>query len=156
MTDGTPADRPEMQYVAAIAAAYLSNNHMPTADLPSLIKSVHGALLGLASGSSVETANLKPAVSIKKSVTPDYIVCLEDGKHLKMLKRYLRSRYKLTPDEYRAKWNLPRDYPFTHDLATIGRLQTISEPFRPAALSRGDFLWSLWSVIKPREAVSDL
>jgi predicted transcriptional regulator len=81
--------------------------------LAGVIKNVHDTLCGLsgANGGQTETTNQKPAVPIKKSVTPDYIVCLEDGKKLKMLKRYLRTNYKLSPEDYRAKWGLPRDYP---------------------------------------------
>ena len=78
-----------------------------------MIKSVYGTLSGLSGGAQGEAppTNQKPAVPVKKSITPDFIICLEDGKKLKMLKRYLRTRYKMTPDEYRAKWNLPVDYP---------------------------------------------
>lgn len=96
-----------------IVAAYVSNNPLPITEVPGAIKNVHAALSGLTNGTGeadVSTAQ-KPAISVKKSVTPEYIVCLEDGKKLKMLKRYLRSRYNMTPDEYRAKWGLPADYP---------------------------------------------
>jgi predicted transcriptional regulator len=95
-----------------IVAAYVSNNPVSVADLPSMIRSVHATLGGLAGSTAVDMqTNQKPAVPPKKSIHPEYIVCLEDGKKLKMLKRYLRSRYKLSPDEYRAKWGLPADYP---------------------------------------------
>lgn len=101
-----------LRFASDIVAAYVSNNPVPVSDIPAMIKSVHATLGGLATGVSSEApANLKPAVAVKKSVTPEYIVCLEDGKKLKMLKRYLRSRYDLTPEEYRAKWGLPADYP---------------------------------------------
>ena len=95
-----------------IVAAYVSNNPVPVTELPSMIKSVHSTLGGLSGAASadVQTAQ-KPAVTVKKSITPEYIICLEDGKKLKMLKRYLRSRYGLSPEEYRAKWGLPADYP---------------------------------------------
>ena len=96
-----------------IVSAFVSKNPIQVADIPALIKSVHQSLATL--GQPQETAepptDLKPAVPVKKSVTPDYIVCLEDGKKLKMLKRHLQSSYGLTPDEYRAKWGLPNDYP---------------------------------------------
>ena len=95
-----------------IVAAYVSNNPVPVGDLPSMIKSVHatlGSLSGTGAGDVVTSQ--KPAVPLKKSITPEYLICLEDGKKLKMLKRYLRSRYSLTPDQYRAKWGLPSDYP---------------------------------------------
>ena len=101
-----------LKLAAEIVAAYVSNNPVPVSDLPAMIKSVHGTLGGLvgASQGEIQTAQ-KPAVPVKRSVTPDYIICLEDGKKLKMLKRYLRSNYTLTPEEYRAKWGLPADYP---------------------------------------------
>ncbi len=101
-----------LKFASDIVAAYVSNNSIPISEIPGMIKSVHATLGGLATGlpSEAPTA-LKPAVAVKKSVTPEYIICLEDGKKLKMLKRYLRSRYDLTPEEYRAKWGLPADYP---------------------------------------------
>ena len=93
-----------------IVTAYVSNNAISAADLPGLLKIVHSKLGELA----VEGSNAsrpEPAVPIKKSVTDHYIICLEDGAKLKMLKRYLRTRYDLSPDEYRARWGLPADYP---------------------------------------------
>lgn len=95
---------------ADIVAAYVSNNAVSATDLPALLTTVHNKLGELA----LEQENLQrpePAVPVKKSVTDHYIVCLEDGAHLKMLKRYLRTRYNLTPDEYRKRWGLPADYP---------------------------------------------
>jgi len=101
-----------LKLASDIVAAYVSNNPIPASELPSMIKSVHGTLGGLAGVNGGEGATAhKPVVPIKRSVTPDYIICLEDGKKLKMLKRYLRSNYSMTPEEYRAKWNLPADYP---------------------------------------------
>lgn len=95
-----------------IVAAYVSNNPVQAGDLPAIIKNVHATLGGLTGTPVAEIVTAqKPAVPVKKSVTPEYLVCLEDGKKLKMLKRYLRSRYGLSPDQYRAKWNLPADYP---------------------------------------------
>jgi predicted transcriptional regulator len=95
-----------------IVSAYVSNNPVPVGDLPGMIKSVHATLGGLAGSNAIDVqTNQKPAVPVKKSIHPEYIVCLEDGKKLKMLKRYLRSRYGLSPDDYRAKWGLPADYP---------------------------------------------
>ena len=96
-----------------IVSAYVSKNVISASDLPSLISNVHQSLatLGQTQALAEAPAELKPAVPVKKSVTPDYIVCLEDGKKLKMLKRHLQSSYGLTPDEYRAKWGLPSDYP---------------------------------------------
>src|SRR4051812_37845534 len=97
---------------ADIVSAYVSNNSLPTSELPALLNSVHTALASTAKGQVKEpTPVLNPAVPIKKSITPDYIVCLEDGKKFKSLKRHLRTTYDLTPEQYRAKWDLPRDYP---------------------------------------------
>ncbi len=95
-----------------VVAAYLSNNMVASSQISEVIHTIHGALKGLSTGGSEpEPEPLKPAVPIRRSVTPDYIVCLEDGKQLKMLKRHLRTTYNLTPDDYRAKWGLPADYP---------------------------------------------
>lgn len=95
---------------ADIVTAYVSNNSVSSAELPDVIKTVYSTLNHLG-GNGHAMAASKPAVPIKKSYTDDYIVCLEDGKKLKMLKRYLRSHYDMTPEEYRAKWGLPADYP---------------------------------------------
>ncbi|PTW57690.1 MucR family transcriptional regulator [Breoghania corrubedonensis] len=97
---------------ADIVSAYVSNNTVPATDLPQLINEVFGALQRT-SGAVVEPEPepLKPAVPVKKSVTPDYIICLEDGKQFKSLKRHLRTHYDMTPEEYREKWGLPADYP---------------------------------------------
>lgn len=97
---------------ADIIAAYVSKNSVPQADLPGLIESVHSALRKTAQGSAEAPEDeLTPAVSVRKSITPDYIICLEDGKRFKSLKRHLRTKYNLTPEEYRARWKLPSDYP---------------------------------------------
>ena len=96
---------------AEIVSAYVSNNSVTAGELSTIIQQVHSALSGAASGRGIEAVATNPAVPIKKSIAPDYIVCLEDGKRFKSLKRHLRTRYNLTPDEYRAKWGLPRDYP---------------------------------------------
>ena len=93
-----------------IVAAHVANNNVAVSDLPLIIKNVHGALSGL-SGKTAQQARPEPAVPIKSSIKPDYVVCLEDGKKLKMLKRHLMTHYGMTPDEYRVKWGLPRDYP---------------------------------------------
>jgi predicted transcriptional regulator len=101
-----------LRLATSIIAAYVSNNPVPVAELPGMIKSVYATLGGLSGSSSSDSGTTqKPAVNVKKSITPEFIICLEDGKKLKMLKRYLRSRYSLTPEEYRAKWGLPIDYP---------------------------------------------
>lgn len=97
---------------AQIVMAFVAHNSVPMADVPALLKSIHAMLRSLAHNAVPDLGDTpKPAVSIRKSVAHDYIVCLEDGKRLKMLKRYLRSRYQLSPEEYRARWGLPVDYP---------------------------------------------
>ena len=96
---------------ADIVAAHVSNNSVAVSDLPTLIANVHNALTGLGGPAPVETVKQEPAVSVRASIKPDFIVCLEDGKKLKMLKRHLMTHYQMTPEQYRAKWNLPADYP---------------------------------------------
>ena len=96
---------------ADIVAAHVSNNSVAISDIPLVIRSVHEALAGLATPSEPEPEPQQPAVSVRASVKPDYIVCLEDGKKLTMMRRYLMSKFGMTPDDYRAKWNLPKDYP---------------------------------------------
>ena len=94
-----------------IVAAYVSHNAMSAGDLPGFIRQVHAALLALGASPEAEEAPRVPAVPVKRSVHPDHIVCLEDGKRFKTLKRHLRSAHDLSPDEYRARWNLAFDYP---------------------------------------------
>jgi predicted transcriptional regulator len=95
-----------------IVSAYVAHNSVPVADLPKLIEKVHGVLVEINSSTvQEEKADLKPAISVRKSVTDDHIVCLEDGKKFKSLKRHLRTRYNMSPEEYREKWGLPPDYP---------------------------------------------
>ena len=102
-----------LKQVTEIVTAYLSKNVLPPDEVPALIRSVH-ATPGCIAGVETPAATARePAVPIKKSVKADYIICLEDGKKLKMLKRYLRARYDMSPDQYRAKWGLPGDYPMT-------------------------------------------
>jgi predicted transcriptional regulator len=101
-----------VELTADIAAAYLSANTVPAADLPSLIQTIHAALSGVTSGAPAPASEpQKPAISVKKSITPDYLISLEDGKKYKSLKRHLRTKYNMTPDDYRSKWGLPKDYP---------------------------------------------
>jgi predicted transcriptional regulator len=102
-----------LRQATEIVTAYLSKNTLPPEEIPGLIRSVHATLGGIAGTEAPMREAREPAVPIRKSVKPDYIVCLEDGKKLKMLKRYLRARYDMSPDEYRAKWGLPGDYPMT-------------------------------------------
>ncbi len=98
---------------ADIVAAHLgaAGSNVAIDDVPELITKVHGALAGLGHSPEPEPEPQEPAVSVRQSIKPDYLVCLEDGKKLKMLKRYLMTNYQMTPDQYRAKWNLPADYP---------------------------------------------
>lgn len=103
-----------IELATQIVAAYVTKNAVEQADLPRLIAEVHRALEKAAAApapSSTAAAELKPAVNIKRSITPDYLICLEDGKKFKSLKRHLRTHFKLTPEQYREKWGLPSDYP---------------------------------------------
>jgi predicted transcriptional regulator len=101
-----------IELTADIVSAYVSNNPVPAGDMSGLINQVHSALLRISGGTGdVQPEPLKPAVAVKKSITPDYIVCLEDGKKFKSLKRHLRTQYGVTPEQYRDKWGLPPDYP---------------------------------------------
>ncbi len=94
-----------------IVASHVSNNSVPVSELPTLISEVYSTLSGLGSKQAQEEVPPEPAVSVRKSITPDFLICLEDGKKLKMLKRYLKTRYNMTPEDYRERWNLPADYP---------------------------------------------
>jgi predicted transcriptional regulator len=97
---------------ATIVAAFVAHNSVATPDLSELIRNVHTALAAVAGKAAVQQREeLKPAIPVKRSVTPDYVVCLEDGKKFKSLKRHLRSHYNLSPEQYREKWSLPTDYP---------------------------------------------
>ena len=100
-----------LRFASNIVASYVGNNPLPVEDLPGMLKLVHETLVGLGDNSASTAMSQGPAVAVEDSVTDDYLVCLEDGKRLKMLKRYLRSRHNLSPEEYRAKWGLPADYP---------------------------------------------
>ena len=113
-----------IELTASIVSAYVSNNSVPTAELPALIGQVHSALTRVSSGhGEVPLEPPKPAVSVKKSITPDYIVCLEDGKKFKSLKRHLRTQYNMTPEQYRDKWSLPADYPMVAPNYAVARSQ---------------------------------
>jgi len=101
-----------IELAADIVSAYVSNNSVPASDLPSLINDVHSALLRVTAGTVITPTEVpKPAVPTKKSITSEFIVCLEDGRKFKSLKRHLRTQYNMSPDEYREKWGLPPDYP---------------------------------------------
>jgi len=101
-------DTSSLELVSQIVSAYVSNNSLPSGDLPQLIQTVHEALQN---PDQAAASTPEPAVPIKRSIRPDYVICLEDGKKLKMLKRHLRTSFNMTPDEYRRKWGLSSDYP---------------------------------------------
>ena len=110
-TDNVPSSEELLSLTSEIVAAHVSNNTVAVTDLPGLIEQVYKTLSSVGGGGETAADRPTPAVPIKKSVTPDFIVCLEDGKKLKMLKRHLKTRYDMTPDEYRKRWLLPDDYP---------------------------------------------
>jgi predicted transcriptional regulator len=123
MTDA--AGKNFLDLTADIVSAYLSHNATPASEIPALISQIHAALLRVSTGRP-EVAPLepaKPAVSVKKSMTPDYLVCLEDGKRFKSLKRHLRTQYNMTPEQYRDKWGLPADYPMVAPNYAVARSQ---------------------------------
>ena len=132
--DGGGGDTP-LRLSADIVAAYVSNNPTSTAALPDLIRAIHHSLSTLGSETAPAAAQerRKPAVPIARSIQEDFIVCLEDGKKLKMLKRYLRARYNLSPDEYRRRWGLPPDYP----MVAPAYAQRRSDFAREIGLGRG-------------------
>ncbi|MBR0798447.1 MucR family transcriptional regulator [Bradyrhizobium jicamae] len=113
-----------VELTANIVSAYLSNNPTPASDIPNLISQVHAALMRVSSGrTEAPLEPAKPAVSAKKSITPEYLVCLEDGKRFKSLKRHLRTQYNMTPEQYRDKWGLPADYPMVAPNYAVARSQ---------------------------------
>ena len=110
MSETTPKGFVDL--TASIVSAYVSNNATTAAEIPALISQIHAALVRVSNGGTEAAAEpAKPAVSVKKSMTSDYLVCLEDGKRFKSLKRHLRSQYNMSPEQYREKWGLPADYP---------------------------------------------
>jgi len=110
MDENTPGTETLITLTSDIVAAHVANNDVTLEDVPTLITNVYGALAGL--GAAPETEERpEPAVAIRSSIKPDYLVCLEDGRKLKMLRRHLMTQYNMTPDDYRARWNLPADYP---------------------------------------------
>lgn len=122
MTDG--AGKSFIDLTASIVCAYLGNNPTPAAEIPNLISQIHAALLRVSSGrSDAPPEPARPAVSVKRSVYPDYLVCLEDGKRFKSLKRHLRSQYNMTPEQYRDKWGLAPDYPMVAPNYAVARSQ---------------------------------
>ena len=119
-----PAGKNFIDLTTTIVSAYVSNNPMPASELPALISQIHAALLRVSTGRTelpIEPA--KPAVPVKKSMTADYLICLEDGKRFKSLKRHLRTQYSMTPEQYRDKWGLPPDYPMVAPNYAVARSQ---------------------------------
>lgn len=111
MADNTQAHNELLALTADIVSSHFANNMVAPGDVPAVIESVYSTLAKLGSPVEVPVARQEPAVSVRASIKPDYIICLEDGKKLKMLKRHLMTRYGMTPDQYRTKWGLPADYP---------------------------------------------
>jgi predicted transcriptional regulator len=121
-------DRSELLSLTAdIVASHVSNNPVTVSDLPQLIQQVHASLKSLAEPAEEPKEELKPAVPIKKSVTDEYIVCLEDGKKMKMLKRHLSTAYGMTPEQYREKWGLSPDYPMVAPSYSLKRQRLAKE-----------------------------
>jgi predicted transcriptional regulator len=119
-----PAGGNYIEMTAKIVSAYVSNNTVAAADIPGLINQVHAALARVSGKSGdVPAEPLRPAISVKKSITPEYIVCLEDGKKFKSLKRHLRTQYNMTPEQYREKWALGADYPMVAPSYAAARSQ---------------------------------
>lgn len=137
MSDALRSDTTDigvLRMTAEIVSAYVSKNLVPAQQMPDLINTVFASLSGLQEPSEeLASEPLKPAVPIRKSVTPEYIVCLEDGKKLKMLKRHLRSTYNMSPDDYRVRWGLPADYP----MVAPNYAQQRSEFAKKIGLGRG-------------------
>ena len=127
MTD-TSASAGYIELTADIVSAYVSNNTVSAAEIPNLISQVHTALMRVSAGQSdAQPEPLKPAVSVKKSITPDFLICLEDGKKFKSLKRHLRTQYNMTPEAYREKWGLAPDYPMVAPNYAAARSQLAKE-----------------------------
>ncbi len=117
-------DQGPINQTAAIVAAYVAHNSVSAADLPAFIANVHAALLATSAKHEPEPISIKtPAVAIRRSIQPDFIVCLEDGRRFKSLKRHLKAKYALSPEAYRAKWGLPKDYPMVAPAYSAARSQ---------------------------------
>lgn len=121
MSDNSNKNFVEM--AAGIVSAYVSNNTVPPSEISSLIAQVHAALLRVAASGEAAVEPVRPAISVKKSIHADYLVCLEDGKRFKSLKRHLRSQYNMSPEQYREKWGLPLDYPMVAPNYAVARSQ---------------------------------
>jgi predicted transcriptional regulator len=122
MSDTAP--KSFIDLTANIVSAYVSNNPTPASEIPALIGQIHAALLKVSTGrTELPLEPAKPAVPVKKSMTADYLICLEDGKRFKSLKRHLRTQYSMTPEQYREKWGLPADYPMVAPNYAVARSQ---------------------------------
>jgi predicted transcriptional regulator len=129
-----------IELTADIASAYVGNNSVAPSDLPNLIKGIFGALTGADTSLEKPVEPLTPAVSIKKSITPDYLICLEDGRRFKSMKRHLSTKYNLSPEAYRAKWDLPKDYPmvaptYAAARSSLAKQMGLGQGGRPAAIA---------------------
>jgi len=124
ITMSEPGSKGFVDLTASIVSAYVSNNPTTAAEIPGLISQIHAALVRVSnSGAEPPPEPVKPAVSVKKSMTSDYLVCLEDGKRFKSLKRHLRTQYNMSPEQYREKWGLPADYPMVAPNYAVARSQ---------------------------------
>lgn len=121
-----------MELASGIVSGYVGNNPLPTSKLSKLIQKVHQTLVEISHQQDIMATTQKPAVEADKSITTEFIICLEDGKKMKMLKRHLRSKFGLTPDQYRTKWDLPKDYP----MVAPGYAQKRSELARQIGLGK--------------------
>lgn len=133
LTNTISRDGVLIELASEIVSAYVGNNTVQSTDLPDLIRNVHASLAGLGNDEA-ETIRPKPAVSVKRSLSEDFLVCLEDGKKFKSLKRHLRTKYDMSPDEYREKWNLPPDYP----MVAPGYSKHRSQLAKKMGLGKGD------------------
>lgn len=133
LTNTISRDGVLIELASEIVSAYVGNNTVQSTDLPDLIRNVHASLAGLGNDEA-ETIRPKPAVSVKRSLSEDFLVCLEDGKKFKSLKRHLRTKYDMSPDEYREKWNLPPDYP----MVAPGYSKHRSQLAKQMGLGKGD------------------
>ncbi|HEX8233467.1 MAG TPA: MucR family transcriptional regulator [Caulobacteraceae bacterium] len=137
-------DKPELiEMTAEIVAAYVGANTVQAGELPGLIQSVHRALSGVIGGeAAAPDAPREPAVPVKKSITPEYLICLEDGRKFKSLKRHLRTKYNMSPEDYRAKWGLPKDYPmvaptYAKARSDLAKQMGLGQGGRPASAGAG-------------------
>jgi predicted transcriptional regulator len=137
------SEKPEfIEMTTEIVAAYVGNNSVSPAELPRLIQSIYDAVKGVGAGKvEAEPVQQTPAVSVRKSITPEFLICLDDGRKFKSLKRHLRTKYNLSPEEYRAKWGLPKDYPmvapnYAAARSALAKSMGLGQGGRPAAKTK--------------------